>query len=129
MHQICRPLELIWSDLLREKLFRIGIATKIILIIAFMPTIQQEWFIPFIVNWIESPTTLPWSGHLLSGGDPLAFPYGVVMFIFHLPTTAAGWIIDHFFAVGYFTNVGFRISLLCADVLLLLLLLQPLRVC
>jgi uridine kinase len=124
MHQISRPLGLIWSDLWSEKLFRIGIVIKIILIIALMPTIQQEWFIPFIVNWIESPTTLPWSGHLLSGGDPLAFPYGVVMFIFHLPTTAAGWIIDNFFAVGYFTSIGFRISLLWADILLLLLLLQ-----
>ena len=124
MHQICRPLGLIWSDLWREKLFRIGIVIKIILIIALMPTIQQEWFIPFIVNWIENPTTLPWSGYLLSGGDRLAFPYGVVMFIFHLPTTAIGWIIDHFFAVGYFTNIGFRISLFGADILLLLLLLQ-----
>ena len=46
------------------------------------------------------------------------------MFIFHLPTTAIGWIIDHFFAVGYFTSIGFRISLFGADILLLLLLLQ-----
>ena len=60
MHQICRPLELIWSELWREKLFRIGIVIKIVLIIALMPTIQQEWFIPFIVSWIESPTILPW---------------------------------------------------------------------
>ena len=124
MHQILRPLELIWSDLWREKLFRIGVVIKIILIIALMPTIQQEWFVPFIVNWIENPTTLPWSGFLLSDGDPLAFPYGVVMFISHLPTTAIGWTIDHFFSVGYFTSIGFRISLLGADILLLLLLLQ-----
>ncbi len=107
MHQISRPLGLIWSDLWREKLFRIGIAIKIILIIALIPTIQQEWFIPFIVNWIESPTTLPWSGHLLSGGDPLAFPYGVVMFIFHLPTTATGWIIDNFFCSWIFYKYWF----------------------
>ena len=124
MHQICRPLGLIWSDLWREKLFRIGIATKIILIIALMPTIQQEWFIPFIVSWIENPTILPWSGHLATGGDPLAFPYGAVMFIFHLPTTAIGWVVDHFFAVEYFTSVGFRVSLFGADILLLLVLLQ-----
>ena len=124
MHQICRPLGLIWSDLWREKLFRIGIVIKIILIIALMPTIQQEWFIPFIVSWIENPTILPWSGHLATGGDPLAFPYGAVMFIFNLPTTAIGWIIDHFFAVEYFTSVGFRVSLFAADILLLLILLQ-----
>ena len=124
MHQIHRPLGLIWSDLCKEKLFRIGIVIKIILIIALMPTIQQEWFIPFIVGWIESPTILPWSGHLATGGDTLAFPYGAVMFIFHLPTTAIGWVIDHFFAVEYFTSVGFRVSLFVADILLLLILLQ-----
>ena len=124
MHQIYRSLGLIWSDLWKEKLFRIGIVIKIVLIIALMPTIQQEWFIPFIVNWIENPTTLPWTGYLLSDGDHLAFPYGSVMFISLLPATAIGWIIDHFFAVGYFTSIGFRISLFGADILLLLLLLQ-----
>jgi uridine kinase len=124
MHQICRPLELIWSDLRKEKLFLIGILIKIVLIVALVPTIQQEWFIPFIVGWLENPTMLPWSGHLATGGDPLAFPYGTAMFIFHLPTTAIGWVIDHFFAVEYFTSVGFRVSLLAADILLLLILLQ-----
>lgn len=124
MYQILRPLGLIWSDLWREKLFRTGIVIKIMLIIALMPTIQQEWFVPFVVNWIENPTSIPWSGFLLSGGDPLAFPYGVVMFISHLPTTAIGWTIDHFFDVGYFTSIGFRASLFLADIFLLLLLLQ-----
>jgi uridine kinase len=124
MHQIHRPLELIWSDLCREKIFHLGIIIKIVLIIALMPTIQQEWFIPFIVNWIENPTTLPWSGYMLSDGDQLAFPYGVIMFISVLPGTAIGWIIDHFFVVEYFTSIGFKLSLLGADILLLLLLLQ-----
>jgi uridine kinase len=124
MHQVCRSLELIWLDLYREKLFRIGLLIKIILIIVLMPEIQQEWFIPFIVNWIQNPGALPWSGYLLSDGNPLAFPYGIAMFIFHLPTTLIGWFVDNVFAVGYFTSIGFRISLLWADVLLLLLLLQ-----
>ena len=104
MYQIHRPMGLIWSDLCREKLFRIGVVIKIILIISLIPTIQQEWFIPFIVNWIENPTTLPWSGYLSSNGDVLAFPYGVVMFIFHLPATAIGWTFDYFFGVEYFLS-------------------------
>jgi uridine kinase len=124
MHKICRPLDLIWSDLWRENLFQIGIVIKLVFILTLMPTIQHEWFIPFIVGWVENPTILPWSGHLATDGDPLAFPYGPVMFIFHLPTTALGWFIDNFFAVEYFTNVGFRVSLIAADILLLLVLLQ-----
>ena len=94
MYQTCRPLVLIWPDLFREKLFQIGFLVKVILIFLLIPTIQQEWFIPFIVNWFNNPSTLPWTGHLLSGGDLLSFPYGLVMFIFHLPTTFIGWTIE-----------------------------------
>jgi uridine kinase len=124
MHQIYRPLGLIYSDLLSERLFQIGILIKIIFVIAFIPTLQQEWFVPFIVNWIEDPTTLPWTGHLLSGGDKLAFPYGIIMFIVNLPAIAIGWAIDNFFAIKYFTGMGFRFTLFGADILLLLILLQ-----
>ena len=92
MHQICRPLELIWSDLWREKLFRIGIVIKIVLIIALMPTIQQEWFIPFIVNWIENPTTLPWSGHLVIWWGSVGLPLwgGSCLFSIYQPLLLAG---------------------------------------
>jgi len=46
------------------------------------------------------------------------------MFIFHLPTTILGYLIDQFLTVEYFSNIGFQISLLVADILLLLILLQ-----
>ena len=70
MHQVCRPLGLVWADLFREKIFHLGILIKFFLIIALFPVIQLEWFVPFIVNWFEGPKNLPWSGYLLSGGDP-----------------------------------------------------------
>ena len=124
MHKVSRPLGLILSDLLREPFFIAGIFLKIILVIVLIPSIQSEWFVPFIVNWIENPITLPWSTHLSSGGDSLAFPYGPIMFISHLPSTFIGWMMDSFFGTGYFANIGFRLSLLGADLLLLLLLLQ-----
>ena len=57
-----------------------------------------------VESWIEDPTSLPWSGYLLSGGDPLAFPYGFVMFIWHLPTTAVGWLMDYFFTTKTFIS-------------------------
>ncbi len=124
MHQVSRPLGLIWHDLWSDSFFRIGVAIKFVLIIFLLPEIQQQWFVPFIINWIENPTILPWSGHLLSGGDSLAFPYGPAMFIFHLPGTFVGWLFDQSLGVDYFANFGFRISLFSADILLLALLLQ-----
>jgi len=124
MYQIRKPLGLIWSNLWSEKLFIVGLAIKLILIIALTPLIQQELFVPFIVNWVQNPASLPWAAHLSSGGELLAFPYGLVMFIFHLPTTILGYLIDQFFAIEYFSNIGFQISLLVADILLLIILLQ-----
>jgi uridine kinase len=124
MHQVCRPLELVWSDLTREKIFQIGIFIKFLLIIGLLPIIQKEWFVPFILNWIENPISIPWSNHLEFEGDPLAFPYGPIMFISHLPTTAIGWAIDNLFSLNYFAHFGFRLSLLFADIFLLILLLQ-----
>jgi len=117
-------LGIIWSDLLQEPLFRVGIVIKVLLIIFLLPTIQQEWFVPFIVNWIENPVILPWTGHIAAGNDPLAFPYGPIMFLSHLPTTVVGWFVDYLFGFTFFAAIGFKVSLLGADILLLLLLLQ-----
>jgi len=124
MYKACRPLGLIFIDLLKERLFQMVFILKVILIILVLPIGQQDWFIPFIAGWIENPSSLPWTLHLSSGGDPLSFPYGLIMFIFHLPTTFIGWAIDSLVDLNYFTGLGFRISLLFADILLLILLLQ-----
>lgn len=124
MHQVSRSLGLICSDLFREPLFLLGLGIKILLIIFLLPIIQDNWFVPFIINWIESPLSSPWTSHMDAGGDLLAFPYGITMFIFHLPTTALGWIADQITEVEYFANFGFRISLLLADFLLLIALMQ-----
>ena len=124
MYQACRPLGLIFIDAFKENLFRIGFLVKVILILILIPTAQVDWFVPFIVNWLNNPLTIPWALHLSSGGDQLSFPYGVIMFIFHLPTTFIGWTLDNFTQSSYFASVGFRISLLLADGLLLIFLFQ-----
>ena len=124
MHQVCRPLGLIWLDLWSEKLFRIGVLLKIILIVTLTPIIQQEWFIPFIVNWIENPSISPWLGHISNGGDLSSFPYGIIMFVVHLPMTIIGWLFDNLYATDFFINIFFSLTLIAADILLLLVLLQ-----
>ena len=123
MHQVSRPLGIIWSDLWVEPLFRIGIILKLILVIFLLPDIQYELFVPFVVNWVGSPTLLPWTAHLENSIDTTAFPYGPIMFLAYLPITAIGYVIDRFAEVEYFANFGFRLSLLFADIFLLLLLL------
>ena len=124
MYQTSRTLGVTWSDLIRDRLFVAGLVIKLILIFAFIPTIQTEWFVPFVVDAIENPSFSPWSSFINSDKDILAFPYGPIMLLAHLPTTFLGWVIDSTTGANYFSGLGFRLSLLGADMLLLILLLQ-----
>ena len=124
MYQTSRTLGVTWSDLIRDRLFVAGLVIKLILIFAFIPTIQTEWFVPFVVDAIENPSFSPWSSFISSDKDILAFPYGPIMLLAHLPTTFLGWVIDSATGANYFSGLGFRLSLLGADMLLLILLLQ-----
>ena len=124
MHQVSTPLGLIWSDLKKDRLFLAGLLVKLILISVFVPLIQSQWFLVFLVHTIENITADPWSNFLIAGGDPLSFPYGPVMLMSLLPTTLAGWGLDSIIGVNFFSGLGFRLGLLGADILLLLLLLQ-----
>jgi len=124
MHQVSRSLGLIWTDLFRERFFQLGLIIKLFLVFFLIPDVQTEWFIPFISSWFDNPSIFPWSGFLDSGGDTIAFPYGPIMFIACLPLTLVGWSIDLIFGIYYFSGVGFRITLLLFDLLLLLLILK-----
>ena len=124
MHQVSTPLGLIWSDLKKDRLFLAGLLVKLILISVFVPLIQSQWFLAFLIHTIENITPDPWSNFLIAGGDSLSFPYGPVMLLALLPTTLAGWGLDSIIGVNFFSGLGFRLSLLGADILLLLLLLQ-----
>ena len=112
------------NNLRREPLFQIGLGIKLFLIIILIPKIQQDWFVPFMINWFENPSTLPWTNFLLSGGDVLSFPYGPIMFLVLLPFTLIGGAIDSLIGLNYFSGLGFRLSLLGADIFLLFTLLQ-----
>ncbi len=124
MYQVSRSLGLIWPDLLRDRMFIIGLILKLAFILLLIPEVQEEWFVSFMVQTFEHPSISPWSSYLDSGGDILAFPYGPIMFLAHFPSTFFGWLIDSLTGLNYFSGLGFRVSLLMADILILILLLQ-----
>ncbi len=64
-------------NLHRNKLFWIGLALRLMLVAVLLPRIHEEWFVPFLLhvdvqNWFD-----PWTSFRQSGGDDLAFPYGL----------------------------------------------------
>ena len=124
MYQVPRTLGLIWPDLLRDRIFFIGLILKLALILLLIPDVQEEWFVSFMVQTFEHPSINPWSSYQDLGGTVLAFPYGPIMFLAHFPSTFVGWLIDSLTGLNYFSGLGFRVSLLMADILILILLLQ-----
>ena len=115
-------MDLAFQDIWRQPLFRIGLAVKAVLVLLVAPEVQTTWFVPFIQAWISSPTWDPWTTFLNANGDPLAFPYGIVMFLAHLPGVLVGTALDRAFSLDLFAGIGFRLSLLAADLTILLVL-------
>ena len=107
------------ADLHRHRLFYSGLAIRVFFILFAIPQIQEDWFIPFITH---RPLGInPWESYLVSGGDPLAFPYGIVMYLAYLPFTTLGWCLDQLLSTGWFTTVGFGLTSLIFDYSLLLI--------
>lgn len=102
-----------------HRLFYAGLAFRLFLILFAIPYIQNIWFIPFITDSLQAHTFNPWNSHLSSGGDVMAFPYGVVMYLAYLPLTALGWLVDQALSTGWFAKVGFGLTSLFFDYSLL----------
>jgi uridine kinase len=112
-------LALTARQLWRQPLFRVGLGVKLALVVLVAPKVQTTWFVPFIQFWIAHPGLDPWTAFLAAGGDSLAFPYGVVMFLAHLPGVLVGTLMDRAMALDIFAGIGFRLSLLAADLAIL----------
>lgn len=105
------------TKLWRSPLFLAGLAIKLVAVVALVPAIQERWFVPFLAFGVHHPSLDPWTAFLAAGGDPMAFPYGPVMFLAHMPLAGLGAGLDTAFGTdALFTGLGFRLTLLIADV-------------
>ena len=103
------------ATLHHHSLFYVGVAFRCFLIFCAIPHIQNIWFIPFITDSLQAHSLNPWDTHLSAGGDAMAFPYGVVMYLAYLPLTALGWSLDQVLSTGWFAKVGFGLTSLFCD--------------
>jgi uridine kinase len=106
----------------RDPVFKLGLLLRLALIALLAPQIQSDWFVPFLDHAISRPSPDPWSHFLDDGGNPLAYPYGPVMLLVHLVGTLPGWLVATVSGHAAFTAIGFRLSLLIADLAGLVLL-------
>lgn len=95
--------------------FWAGLFIRLALILFFIPYVQKALFIPFMRETLLHPSFDPWSAFIAAGGPGNAFPYGVVMYLAHAPSVAAGMALDAATGGDLFTRLGFSASLLAAD--------------
>ena len=94
-------------------LFFIGAAIRLGLVLALAPVAMNDWYAPFMQASASRLDFDPWSGWLAAGGDPLAFPYGYVMWLTFLPLA---WLAE---ALVLPAQYGYWLTLVAVDVGLL----------
>lgn len=110
------------ATLWRDPVFRAGLLLRIAAVVLLVPQIQHDWFVPFLAHAVAEPGLDPWSSFLAAGGTALAYPYGPVMLLAHLPGVLPGALAAALSGEPYLIGVGFRAALLAADVAALALL-------
>ena len=94
-------------------LFFVGAAIRLGLVLALAPVALSDWYAPFMQASASRLDFDPWSGWLAAGGDPLAFPYGYVMWLAFLPSA---WLAE---ALALPAQYGYWLTLVAVDVGLL----------
>ncbi|MDX9845237.1 MAG: uridine kinase [Aquabacterium sp.] len=102
------------SKLILHPLFLLGVALRLALLVLLQPWAETQWYLPFLSHWFEAPSIDPWSRFLVDGGNPAAFPYGVVMWGAFLPLSS----LAH--ALGANLHFAYAGTLLVADLGMLL---------
>ncbi|WP_261373137.1 uridine kinase [Yersinia bercovieri] len=73
--------------LLLNPLFIFGLVIRLGLILLIQPQPVVEWYVPFLNISTTTFSLDPWTTWLAQGGNPVAFPYGYVMWLVFLPLT------------------------------------------
>ncbi len=89
------------SNCLTHPLLWLGLVIRASLIILCEPQSVSVWYGPFLSNSVEGIHIDPWSNWLNEAGNPLAFPYGYVMWIMFIPASLLMDIFDLPIKWGY----------------------------
>lgn len=98
-----------------KALFLFGLLLRIAMMFSLEPYAQTEWFIPFFTSFWDNPSLDPWTSHLLISNGAKDFPYGIVMLVILLPTTAISYFLGGDSVYGM--SLGIQTTLLIADIL------------
>ena len=75
---------------IQNQLFLLGVFARLLLVVSVEPTAAQIYYIPFIDAGVSEFSLNPWAGWKSSGGDGIAFPYGMMMYLVFAPAFFVG---------------------------------------
>ena len=101
---------------LAHPLFALGLALRVLMIVAVAPQATTEWYAPFMQFSVTHWSFDPWGNFVAAGGSTRAFPYAYVMWFALLPLSVATS------SLGIPVLYGYASTLLIFDVALLFVL-------
>ena len=110
------------KSIFSSRIFLLGLAIRVAIVVCKPSSIQQELFIPFIPSHI-APFIDPWSSYLSSSNQLLdAFPYGFITYIWYKSFIIAGGLIGQILSFWNAEDIlyyGFNFGTLVLDTLTL----------
>lgn len=122
MHENATSLAVGLRQLWRNPLFQGGLAIRLALLVFAAPWIWTSWFVPFVQAFLADPSLDPWTPFVAAGGDALSYPYGPVMLALNAATVAVGNGLALATGWAHGAAFGFGLSLLVADLAVLVVL-------
>ncbi len=98
---------------LQDPWFIGGLLLRLALVLWLYPRAEATWYVPFLEHSVESFSPDPWRSFMDSHGNLAAFPYGYAMWLAFLPLTLFCT------ALGMPVRIGYGLTLIIADLLLL----------
>jgi uridine kinase len=102
------------AKLFFHPIFLSGVVLRLAMMLLLQPWAETQWYLPFLAHGIEAPSLDPWTHFLADGGNPAAFPYGVVMWLGFMPLTVLAHV------VGAHLHFAYAGTLFAADLGMLL---------
>ena len=100
-----------------KKAFLTSYFLKLILVVIMLPVIQQQLFIPFLHSFQLGLD--PWNNWLRESGSTNAFPYGLFMILFFLPSKILGFALAQVGVDAHLgIQIGFALTILLFDFLI-----------
>lgn len=91
--------------LLRNPMLWVGVALRLSLSVWGDSQPAAEWYVPFLRQAMTWNTLDPWFSWLSISGEPIAFPYGLAMFLAFLPLTGVSAALGIGEVWGYFATL------------------------